>query len=133
MGAESDEAVAGIDTDVLFFEVADNFYVVFSGEEGECSEFVRICRFKNGNVVLAEKFAHFCLLGEVGGAKSFDRELFEVFESGEGLIGLNNWRRGFPPGAVVFCSFSGSGVAEEFLLCKPASIERSEIFIVVNC
>jgi len=64
MGAEADKSVSGIDFDLVLFQVGDDFFVVFGGEEGERAELVGVFGLEDGNVVLAENMAHFGLLGE---------------------------------------------------------------------
>ncbi len=123
VGAESDEAVSRIHLDVVLFEVGDNFFVVFGGKEGECAELGGVLGFEDRNVMVAKDLAYFGLLGEGGGAEFFDGEAFEVFESGEGLIGLDDGGSGFPPGAMIFGSVGGAGVSEEFFLGEPAGVE----------
>lgn len=73
--------------------------------------------------MVAEDLAHFGLLGEGCSAEFFNGEAFQVFESGEGLIGLDDGGCGFPPGPVVFGSVGGASVAEEFFFGEPAGIE----------
>lgn len=123
MGSKADEAVSGIDLDVVLFEVVDNLFVVFGGKEGECAKLGGVFGFEDGNVMVAEDLAHLGLLGEGSGAEFFDGEVFEVFESGEGLVGLDDGGSGFPPGSVVFGSVGGAGVAEEFFFGEPSGVK----------
>lgn len=132
MGTEADEAVSGIDPDVVLFEVGDNLFVVFGGKEGECAELGGVLGLEDGNVVILENVAHLGLLGKGGGAEFFDREAFEVFESGEGLIGLDDGGSRFPPGAVIFGSVGGAGVAKEFFFGEPACIEGLVVLWIGN-
>lgn len=90
VGAKTDEPVAGIDNDVVGFELIDNFCVVGGGEESEGSELTWVFGLEDGDVVVGEDGAEFGLLGEVCCAESGDFELFEVIESGESLVGFDD-------------------------------------------
>lgn len=123
MGSKANESVSGIDFDVVLLEVGDDLFVIFGGKEGECAELVGVLGFKDRNVMVAEDLAHFGLLGEGCSAEFFNGEALEVFESGEGLIGLDDGGCGFPPGAVILGPLGGAGVSEEFFFGEPAGIE----------
>lgn len=92
VGAESDETVAGVDADIVLFQVGDDFLMVGGGKQGECAELGGVFGFEDRKAVVAKDLAKFALLGEVGGAEFFDSEIFKEFESGEGLIGFNDGR-----------------------------------------